>query len=65
MEKRPLPPQFRRLNPESEENPPPRFLWCPEYRRCLAEAAYRNLSLDCGACSTQAAAVAACAAGAP
>jgi hypothetical protein len=47
MEKRP---QFQKMNPGREENPPPRDLGCPEYRNCLTLAAHRNYCLDCSAC---------------
>ncbi len=51
MERRP---QFQRMNPDWEENPPPRFLWCAEYKNCLNEAAYHNLCLDCRECGLHA-----------
>lgn len=50
MEKRP---QFLKMNAGREENPPPRHLWCPDYKKCLTLAAYRNFCLDCSACDTQ------------
>jgi hypothetical protein len=42
------------MNPDWEENPPPRFLWCAEYKNCLNEAAYHNLCLDCRECGLHA-----------
>lgn len=45
------PPQFLKMNAVREENPPVREVGCPEYRRCLSEAAYNNLSLDCSQCA--------------
>jgi hypothetical protein len=47
MEKRP---QFLKMNACREENPPPRHLGCPDYKKCLTLAAYRNFCLDCSAC---------------
>lgn len=46
-------PQFVRMNPEREESPPPREVTCPDYRVCLAEAAFRNLCLDCSQCADE------------
>ena len=44
-------PQFVRMNASREENPPPRDVSCPDYRRCLTEAAFRNFCLDCSQCA--------------
>jgi hypothetical protein len=46
-------PQFVRMNPEREESPPPRHVTCPDYRACLAEAAFRNFCLDCSQCAAE------------
>jgi hypothetical protein len=43
-------PQFQRMKPIYEEEPPPRDVGCPEYRHCLAEAAYKNYCLNCRLC---------------
>jgi hypothetical protein len=45
------PPQFLKMNAVREENPPVREVGCPEYRRCLNEAAYNNFCLDCSQCA--------------
>ncbi len=47
-------PQFIRMNASREENPPPREVCCPDYRRCLTEAAFKNFCLDCSQCATTA-----------
>jgi len=47
MEKRP---QFMKMTVVREENPPPRDIGCPDYKRCLKEAAFRNFCLDCSQC---------------
>jgi hypothetical protein len=44
-------PQFLRMNAFREENPPHREVGCPDYRRCLTEAAFRNFCLDCSLCA--------------
>jgi hypothetical protein len=44
-------PQFVRMNASREENPPPREVYCPDYRSCLSEAAFRNFCLDCSQCA--------------
>ena len=44
-------PQFVRMNAAREEAPPPRHITCPDYRACLAEAAFQNLCLDCSQCA--------------
>ena len=44
-------PQFVRMNASREENPPPRDVSCPDYRRCLSEAAFKNFCLDCSQCA--------------
>lgn len=46
----PIGPQFLRMKAKFEEEPPPRDVCCPDYRHCLAEAAYRNYCLDCSLC---------------
>ena len=43
-------PQFLRMKARFEEEPPPREICCPDYRHCLAEAAYKNYCLDCSLC---------------
>lgn len=43
-------PQFLRLTPQLEEDPPPREVGCPLYRDCLRVAAAANLALDCSRC---------------
>ena len=43
--------QFVKMNACREENPPPRFVGCPDYRSCLTEAAFKNLCLDCSQCA--------------
>ncbi len=43
-------PQFLRLTPQLEEDPPPRQAGCPFYRGCLGAAAAANLALDCSRC---------------
>lgn len=45
-------PQFVKMNAGREENPPPRAVGCPDYRRCLSEAAYNNYCLDCSQCAS-------------
>ncbi len=45
------PPQFVKMNAVREENPPLREVGCPDYRRCLNEAAYNNFCLDCSQCA--------------
>ena len=45
-------PQFVKMNAGREENPPPRAVGCPGYRRCLNEAAYKNYCLDCSQCAS-------------
>ncbi|MCU0560084.1 MAG: hypothetical protein MUD16_07805 [Desulfobacterales bacterium] len=45
-------PQFVKMNSVREENPPPRAVGCPGYRRCLNEAAYKNYCLDCSQCAS-------------
>lgn len=45
-------PQFVKMNAGREENPPPRAVGCPDYRRCLNEAAYKNYCLDCSQCAS-------------
>ncbi|MFO7707646.1 MAG: hypothetical protein R6V84_05680 [Desulfobacterales bacterium] len=45
-------PQFVKMNAGREENPPPRAVGCPGYRRCLNEAAYNNYCLDCSQCAS-------------
>ena len=47
MEKRP---QFMKMTVVREENPPPRDIGCPDYKRCLKEAAFKNFCLDCSQC---------------
>jgi len=47
-------PQFRRLTPDLEEDPPPREIACARYRACLAAAAAANLALDCSRCPEEA-----------
>ncbi len=47
-------PQFRRLTPDLEEEPPPRAIACPRYRACLGAAAAGNLALDCSRCPDEA-----------
>ncbi|MCU0604969.1 MAG: hypothetical protein MUC33_20150 [Desulfobacterales bacterium] len=44
-------PQFLRMNSSREENPPHREVACPDYRSCLAEAAFKNFCLDCSLCA--------------
>lgn len=44
-------PQFLKMNPSREENPPHREVACPDYRSCLAEAAFKNFCLDCSLCA--------------
>lgn len=44
-------PQFVRMNAQREENPPLREVCCPDYRSCLAEAAFKNFCLDCSQCA--------------
>jgi hypothetical protein len=44
-------PQFLRMNSSREENPPQREVACPDYRSCLAEAAFKNFCLDCSLCA--------------
>jgi hypothetical protein len=44
-------PQFLRMNSSREENPPQREVACPDYRSCLAEAAFNNFCLDCSLCA--------------
>ena len=44
-------PQFLKMNANREDNPPPREVGCPDYRRCLAEAAFKNYCLDCSLCA--------------
>jgi hypothetical protein len=44
-------PQFLKMNASREENPPHREVACPDYRRCLAEAAFKNFCLDCSLCA--------------
>jgi hypothetical protein len=44
-------PQFVKMNAGREENPPLREVTCPDYRRCLNEAAYNNFCLDCSQCA--------------
>jgi len=44
-------PQFLKMNASREENPPHREVACPDYRRCLTEAAFKNFCLDCSLCS--------------
>ncbi|MBI5579536.1 MAG: hypothetical protein HY895_10320 [Deltaproteobacteria bacterium] len=51
MEKRP---QFMKMTVVREENPPPRDIGCPDYKRCLKEAAFRNFCLDCSQCPADA-----------
>ncbi len=46
-------PQFLRLTPQLEEDPPPRETGCPLYRGCLGAAAAANLALDCSRCPEQ------------
>jgi hypothetical protein len=43
-------PQFIKMSADREENPPLRAVGCPDYRRCLNEAAYNNYGLDCSRC---------------
>ncbi|MEJ5357433.1 MAG: hypothetical protein WHT06_02060 [Desulfobacterales bacterium] len=43
-------PQFLRLTPQLEEDPPPREVGCPLYRECLGAAAAANFALDCSRC---------------
>jgi len=50
MEKRP---QFMKMTVLREENPPPRDIGCPDYKRCLKEAAFRNFCLDCSQCQAE------------
>jgi hypothetical protein len=59
-------PQFMKMTVVREENPPPRDIGCPDYKRCLKEAAFKNYCLDCSRCpaDTEAAPLAA-AAGSP
>lgn len=47
-------PQFVKMNAMREENPPLREVGCPDYRRCLSEAAYNNFCLDCSQCAADA-----------
>ena len=54
MEKRP---QFMKMTVVREENPPPRDIGCPDYKRCLKEAAFRNFCLDCSQCEAELVAV--------
>jgi len=44
-------PQFLKMNASREDNPPHREVVCPDYRRCLTEAAFKNYSLDCSLCA--------------
>lgn len=44
-------PQFLKMNASREDNPPHREVACPDYRRCLTEAAFKNYSLDCSLCA--------------
>ena len=44
-------PQFVRMNAAREEAPPPRHITCPDYRDCLAQAAFQNFCLDCSQCA--------------
>ena len=48
-------PQFLRMKAAFEDEPPPREVCCPDYRHCLAEAAYKNYCLDCSLCPEAAA----------
>jgi hypothetical protein len=43
-------PQFIKMTVVREENPPPRDIGCPDYKRCLKEAAFKNFCLDCSRC---------------
>ena len=43
-------PQFLKMNPEREEDPPQRDVGCIDYKACLSLAARRNLCLDCSRC---------------
>jgi hypothetical protein len=43
-------PQFVRMTPCFEDNPPPRDICCSNYRDCLTEAAFKNFCLDCSRC---------------
>jgi hypothetical protein len=44
-------PQFLKMNASREDNPPHREVACPDYRRCLTEAAFKNYCLDCSQCA--------------
>lgn len=44
-------PQFLKMNASREDNPPHREVACPDYRRCLTEAAFKNYCLDCSLCA--------------